>query len=151
MLFDFPLKAALPDEKALFYSGESEILPRIGYIRADFGSSGEEFWHSWNPGEATAFNTPEFRAEFHVLMECLRTDLLSSREGMRQYLREHPGLLLEDSYLKVIGYRMPKFTVKTPLSFQYNVHAMPDRPHRHFPQIAYHLLHESESTPESTS
>lgn len=106
MLFDFPLKAALPDEKALFYSGTSEILPRIGYIRADFGSSGEEFWHSWNPGEAAAFNTPEFRAEFHVLMECLRTDLLSSREGMRQYLREHPGLLLEDSYLKVIGYRM---------------------------------------------
>ena len=106
MLFDFPLKAALPDEKALFYSGASEILPRIGYIRADFGSSGEEFWHSWYPGESTAFNTPEFRAEFHVLMECLRTDLLSSREGMRQYLREHPGLLLEDSYLKVIGYRM---------------------------------------------
>ena len=106
MLFDFPLKAALPDEKTLFYSGASEILPRIGYIRADFGSSGEEFWHSWYPGEAAVFNTPEFRAELHVLMECLRTDLLSSREGMRQYLREHPGLLLEDSYLKVIGYRM---------------------------------------------
>ena len=106
MLFDFPLKAALPDEKALFYSGKSETLPRIGHIRADFGSSGEEFWHSWFPGDSGAFNTPEFRAELHVLMECLRTDLLSSHEGMRQYLREHPGLLLEDSYLKVIGYRL---------------------------------------------
>lgn len=106
MLFDFPLKAALPDEKALFYSSESTTLPRIGHIRADFGSSGEEFWHSWFSGDSGELNTPEFRAELHVLMECLRTDLLSSREGMRQYLREHPGLLLEDSYLKVIGYRM---------------------------------------------
>ena len=106
MLFDFPLKAALPDEKALFYSGKSATLPRIGHIRADFGSSGEEFWHSWFPGDAGELNTPEFRTELHVLMECLRTDLLSSRDGMRQYLREHPGLLLEDSYLKVIGYRM---------------------------------------------
>ena len=106
MLFDFPLKAALPDEKALFYSCGSEILPRIGHIRADFGCSGEEFWHSWFPGDTATLNTPEFRAELHVLMECLRTDLLSSRDGMRKYLCEHPGLLLEDSYLKVIGYRM---------------------------------------------
>ena len=106
MLFDFPLKAALPDEKALFYSCGSEILPRIGHIRADFGSSGKEFWHSWFPGDTATLNTPEFRAELHVLMECLRTDLLSSREGMHQYLREHPGLLLEDSCIKVVGYRM---------------------------------------------
>lgn len=106
MLFDLPLKAALPDEKALFYSSKSTTLPRIGYIRADFGHSGDALWHSWFSGDARSYNTPEFRAELHVLMECLRINLLSSREGMHQYLREHPGLLLEDGYVKVVGYRV---------------------------------------------
>ena len=106
MPFDFPLKAALPGEKALFYSGRSERFPRIGHIRADFGSSGEEFWSSWFPGDASALNTPEFRAELHALMDCLRADLLSSREGMRRYLCKHPGLLLDDGYIKVVGYRL---------------------------------------------
>lgn len=106
MLFDFPLKAAELNEKALFYSGDNAILPRIGHVRADFGSNGVEFWHSWFPGDASALNTAEFRAELHVLVESLRVDLLSSRDGMRQYLRVHPGLFLEDSYTRVIGYRM---------------------------------------------
>lgn len=105
MLFDFPLKPAHPDEVNLFYSDPSQSSARIGHMRANFGD-GNEFWFTWFPDEADEFNTPVFRAELQALVECLRADLLSSRDGMHRYLCEHHGLLLEDSYVRVIGYRM---------------------------------------------
>ena len=92
MLFDFPLKAALPDEKALFYSGTSEILPRIGYIRADFGSSGEEFWHSWYPGEAAVYSLEgqtleEIGKKMHMTPNALWVRLFRIRKRIQKYFK----------------------------------------------------------------
>ena len=103
---EFPMKTAQPADAPYFYSGNSRDERCIGHMRTDFGSNGDEFWHSWHPGNAGAFNTPDFRAELRALVECLRTDLLRSRAAMRRYLREHPGLLLEDDCEKFIGYNM---------------------------------------------
>ena len=63
----------------------------IGYLRADFGSTGNEFWTTWNDFRKD-LKTDEFKAEFDDVINGLRDgDVLSGRkakafiEGMGGY------------------------------------------------------------------
>ena len=61
----------------------------IGYLRADFGSSGKEFYSTWND-ICTFFKTDEFKKEFDDFINALRFDeeygrLLNDRLRLGQY------------------------------------------------------------------
>ena len=54
----------------------------IGYLRADFGSNGNEFWTTWNDFRKD-LKTDEFKAEFDEVINGLRDgDVLSGRKAM---------------------------------------------------------------------
>ena len=55
----------------------------IGYLRADFGSNGNEFWTTWNDFRKD-LKTDEFKAEFDDVINGLRDgDVLSGRKAMQ--------------------------------------------------------------------
>ena len=54
----------------------------IGYLRADFGSNGNEFWTTWNDFRKD-LKTDEFKAEFDEVINGLRDgDVLSGRKAI---------------------------------------------------------------------
>ena len=53
----------------------------IGYLRADFGSNGNEFWTTWNDFRKD-LKTDEFKAEFDEVINGLRDgDVLVRQKG----------------------------------------------------------------------
>ena len=63
----------------------------IGYLRADFGSNGNEFWTTWNDFRKD-LKTDEFKAEFDDVINGLRDgDVLSGRKSREmRYIRHRP-------------------------------------------------------------
>ena len=62
------------NESRLFYGMDGEVCERhgmIGYMRADFGKNGNEFWHNWFNYQ-NHLNTPAFKAEFGSIIDYLR-------------------------------------------------------------------------------
>lgn len=65
----------------------------IGYLRADLGSSGKEFYSTWNE-TCSFFKTEEFSKEFDDVINALRLDdtygrLLNDRTRLSRYCHEH--------------------------------------------------------------
>lgn len=65
----------------------------IGYLRADLGSSGKEFYSTWNE-TCSFFKTEEFSREFDDVINALRFDdtygrLLNDRTRLSRYCHEH--------------------------------------------------------------
>lgn len=65
----------------------------IGYLRADLGSSGKEFYSTWNE-TCSFFKTEEFSREFDDVINALRLDdtygrLLNDRTRLSRYCHEH--------------------------------------------------------------
>lgn len=65
----------------------------IGYLRADLGSSGKEFYSTWNE-TCSFFKTEEFSKEFDDVINALRFDdtygrLLNDRTRLSRYCHEH--------------------------------------------------------------
>ena len=61
----------------------------IGYLRADFGSNGNEFWTTWN----------DFKKEFDLVINSYRFgdgEFLSGRSTMSKFCYEHPESSYED-------------------------------------------------------
>lgn len=86
-----PMTAA--EEKYTFrqssqISGQTGL---IGYLRADFGTSGKEFYSSWEDWNKER-KTPDFKLELDDVINCLREDgdILSSRAAMSKYCRQTP-------------------------------------------------------------
>lgn len=63
----------------------------IGYLRADFGRSGKEFYSSWEDWNKER-KTPDFKLELDDVINCLREDgdILSGRTAMDKYCRHTP-------------------------------------------------------------
>ena len=64
----------------------------IGYLRADFGSSGEEFYSTWND-TCSFFKTDEFKKEFDDVINALRLDdkygkILGDRTSLSKYCHD---------------------------------------------------------------
>ena len=83
------------DRKDMLYSGSTAESLCIGHLRGDFGRNGHEFWTSWWPHASHGHNRESFKSELDALINLLRGSLLSSQEGMRAYIRQHPSLPLE--------------------------------------------------------
>lgn len=70
----------------------------IGYLRADFGSTGKEFWSSWFDIRAD-LKTDEFKEEFDGVINGLRDgDILSGRQAMSAYCHATPDSAFGDGY-----------------------------------------------------
>lgn len=72
----------------------------IGYLRADFGSNGNEFWTTWNDFRKD-LKTDEFKAEFDEVINGLRDgDVLSGRKAMSSYCYSTPDSSFNDDCKK---------------------------------------------------
>lgn len=68
----------------------------VGYLRADFGSTGEEFWTSWFDFRAD-LKTDEFKAELDTVINGLRDgDILTGRQAMASYCNATPDSAFND-------------------------------------------------------
>lgn len=68
----------------------------IGYLRADFGSTGNEFWTTWNDFRKD-LKTDELKAEFDDVINGLRDgDVLSGRKAMSSYCYSTPDSSFND-------------------------------------------------------
>lgn len=63
----------------------------IGYLRADFGRDGNEFYSSWEDWNNN-LKTPDFKQELDEVINCLREegDILSGRAAMSRYCNDTP-------------------------------------------------------------
>ena len=100
------IRPARPDEAGLFFTqhpAEDKLLGTIGYIRMDFGKSGNEFWHTWWPRGPKELNSPAFKAELQEVVDALRKDVLKSRFAMGRFCYEHGGKI-NGGYVQNYGY-----------------------------------------------
>lgn len=97
---DMEIKTMLPGERKYTYRQSQQISMQtslIGYLRADFGSSGKEFFSSWNDFRKD-LKTDEFKAEFDDVINSLRENkgVLSGRGAMSKYCYDTPGSSFEN-------------------------------------------------------
>ena len=94
------IKTMLPGERKYTYRQSQQISMQtslIGYLRADFGSSGKEFFSSWNDFRKD-LKTDEFKTEFDDVINSLRENngVLSGRGAMSKYCYDTPGSSFEN-------------------------------------------------------
>jgi hypothetical protein len=84
-------------DKLLFFRLESEAAERygaIGYLRADFGRDGREFFTTWFDSQSH-LKTKAFKNEFDSLINSLRSDgekpPLAGRQNLQAFTKETPG------------------------------------------------------------
>lgn len=97
------------EDSALFFRLEGEVAERhgaIGYLRADFGKTGLEFWPSWFNSQSH-LKTYSFKNEFDDIINSLRDDgqnpPFSSRNNMAEFCAVNPGKELTS---RGYGYRI---------------------------------------------
>ncbi|MDR1204510.1 MAG: hypothetical protein LBL26_03390 [Peptococcaceae bacterium] len=99
------------DNERLFFRMEGELAERhgvIGYLRADFGKSGREFWTTWFDCQSD-LKTPGFKSEFDSVIDALRNNgqkpPFSSRSALESFRGANPG--------KDLGARGRGYFIKT--------------------------------------
>ncbi len=100
-------RPASPEEAGFFYALPPEKdaeLGAIGHVRMDFGSSGQEFWHTWWPRGPEELDTREFKEELCQVVDDLRKGVLKDLGSMRSYCREHGGAIQGGSAVQNHGY-----------------------------------------------
>ena len=94
------IKTMTADERKYTYRQSQQISMQtsfIGYLRADFGSSGKEFYSSWNDFRKD-LKTDEFKAEFDDVINSLRENngILSGRGAMSKHCHDTPESSFEN-------------------------------------------------------
>ena len=74
----------------------------IGYLRGDYGSGGESFYHTWFDHDASR-KTQDFKDEFDAVINALRSDpafggILKCRTASQRYGSEHPESAMQGDY-----------------------------------------------------
>lgn len=101
------MRPASPEEAGFFYALPPEKdaeLGAIGHVRMDFGSSGQEFWHTWWPRGPEELDTREFKEELCQVVDDLRKGVLKDLSSMRSYCREHGGAIQGGGAVQNHGY-----------------------------------------------
>ena len=89
---EMDMRAMTPEERKYAYSQSTQINAMtgcIGHLRADMGSTGDEFYSSWEDHRSD-LKTPAFQEEFNEAVNTLRKDLLKSRSRLDRYCTAHP-------------------------------------------------------------
>lgn len=89
----YAFRPMLPEERNFSYSsdGKKDISPmRIGHVRADFGSYGTEFWHTWWPGPKEYLNNQDFKTDLTAMVNSLRSkgNFLENRQALAKFCRQ---------------------------------------------------------------
>lgn len=98
------------EERKYAYAQSNQISIQtgfIGYLRADFGSRGKEFFSSWNEYRENWISN-ELKTEFDDVINSLRSDecgLLASRRSMLDYVRVIPESEFKGNYTTEYGFR----------------------------------------------
>lgn len=83
-----------PNERNYTYSQSQQLSMQtglIGHMRADFGSSGNEFWHNWDDFRKD-LNSEEFKSDFDDVMSEMRSPeggILRDRATLSKYCYSH--------------------------------------------------------------
>jgi hypothetical protein len=103
-----PEPFSLGEDKLFFVlDGKSaQLHGAIGYLRADFGKSGDEFWQTWfNTQEH--LNTGEFKAELGTVINGLRygpqNPIFSDRSALERFCQLHEDQCILD---RGIGFKI---------------------------------------------
>jgi hypothetical protein len=114
---------ALEAEKKLFFRLDGEAAERhgaVGYMRADFGQTGKEFWTTWFDCQKH-LKTPAFKREFDEVINSLRNDgdnpPFASRYGLAVFCADNHGVEMPAG-------RGEGFRIQTP-DFSYCVRCNP--------------------------
>jgi hypothetical protein len=120
----YQLLPAEESESGLFYRLDGEAAERhgaIGYMRADFGRSGGEFFNSWFDNQRH-LKTQDFKQEFEGVIDSLRNEgaepPFASRGSLQKFCFAHNGLNLSDA--------VDGFKIQT-LNFTYAIYCSPFR------------------------
>ena len=84
------------DKNLLFYRMDGEAAERhgaIGYMRQDFGRSGQEFHTTWFDNQKH-LKTPVFKDSFDLLVNYLRSEIFEDRVAMRLFCNGIYGVSL---------------------------------------------------------
>ncbi|MDF1494573.1 hypothetical protein [Caproiciproducens sp. CPB-2] len=110
------------EDNLLFFHLEGEAAERygsVGYLRADFGRNGREFWTTWFD-QQPHLKTPAFKNEFDEIINSLRDDgqkpPFASRDNLTAFCAATPG--------KELTTRGSGYMVRT-LDFSYYVRCLP--------------------------
>ena len=101
----FSVRAATEPERMYTFESGTQISAQaglIGYLRADFGSTGKMFYSTWNDFDKER-NTEEFSAEFDDVINWLRSrdnadGFLRGRSEMESYCMKHDEAAFHDSF-----------------------------------------------------
>jgi len=122
-------RPAQPEEAGLFFAMSPEKdreLGCIGHVRADFGSSGKKFWHTWHPRGPEELNSPEFKSELDEVVNSLRENVLKSLPDMKSYCWSHGGEIAggrEQNYGYVVETERYLYYLRcNPVAGDYNVY-----------------------------
>jgi hypothetical protein len=118
----YQLLSAEENESNLFFRLDSEASERhgvIGYMRADFGKNGRDFWTTWFDCERN-LKTYTFKKEFEDVVNSLRDDgqnpPFASRSNLAAFCAENRGIELRS---RGAGYK-----IRT-LNFSYYARCLP--------------------------
>ena len=97
----FHMQILTKDERKYTFKQSQQISLQtgfIGYLRADFGSTGKEFFSTWNDFRKD-LKTDEFKKEFDEVVNNYRyndSGFLTDRSAMSKFCYEHPDSSFED-------------------------------------------------------
>ncbi len=95
---DLILRPMTDTERVYSYTQSHQLMMQtgcIGHLRGDFGSTGEQFFTTWNDHRED-IKSEDFKAEFDGVINALRTDpryggILAGRKAMRSYCARNSG------------------------------------------------------------
>ncbi len=105
----------------------------IGYLRADFGRDGNEFYSSWEDWNNN-LKTPDFKQELDEVINCLREegDILSGRAAMSRYCNDTPqSKMTKESYFYGVRVDTDKYAYLLRMNLNkgdYNLYEFLDTP-----------------------
>ena len=107
---DFTLRPLTVPERKYTYAQSSQLQGQtgnIGYLRGDFGSSGNQFYTTWFDTRPQ-WKSDEFKRDLDDVINALRSEeygLLQSRSQMVRYGRENKESEMQGAYTTEFGFR----------------------------------------------
>ena len=100
---DYTIRLMKPEEYNFAYTQKQEIMDDsacIGHLRVDMGSNGKGFFTNWDD-HRPELKSPEFKAEFDVLINTLRGDgddgyFLKDRDSLKKFCYKFPESKMTD-------------------------------------------------------
>ena len=106
-------RPATKQERIYTYSQSQELTMKtgaIGYLRGDFGKTGDQFYSTWFD-RVSSWKTQPFKDELDLVINALRDDpkyhgILSGRSPMMNYCSTQPECRMQGNYTTEYAFRV---------------------------------------------